>query len=146
MTREEYMLLALEEAKKGLAENEVPVGAVVVRDGEVIAKAHNRCVALNDLTAHAEMLAMREAASRLDGRLTGCTLYVTLEPCAMCAGAMVNLHLDKLVFGAFDERAGCCGSVFDLTHKCFLWSVETWGGILEKPCAELLGEFFRAKR
>lgn len=146
MTREDYMLLALEEAKTGLSENEVPVGAVVVRDGEVIARAHNRCVARNDFTAHAEMLAMREAAAKLGGRLTGCTLYVTLEPCAMCAGAMVNLHLDTLVFGAFDERAGCCGSVFDLTDHCFLWSVTTWGGILEGPCAEVLGEFFRAKR
>lgn len=146
MTREEGMLLALEEAKKAFAENEVPVGAVVVKDGTVIAAAHNRCVAQNDYTAHAELEAMRMAAGKLGGRLRGCTLYVTLEPCAMCAGAMVNLQLDTLVFGAFDARAGCCGSVLDLTNRCFLWSVTVWGGILEEPCAKLLGDFFQTKR
>ena len=146
MTREEGMRLALAEAEKGFAENEVPVGAVVVKGNRVIAKAHNRCVAENDYTAHAELVAMREAAKLLGGRLRGCTLYVTLEPCAMCAGAAVNLQLDTLVFGAFDEKAGCCGSVLDLTHKCFLWSVTVWGGIMEQPCAKLLGDFFQAKR
>ena len=122
------------------------MGAVVVCGGAVLARAHNRTVALSDGTAHAELLAMQAAARRRGGRLSGCTLYVTLEPCAMCAGAAVNLRLEELVFGAFDPRAGCCGSLLDLTDRCLLHSVRTWGGVLEDECAALLSEFFRAKR
>lgn len=146
MTHEEGMRLALEEAWQAFVEDEVPVGAVVVCGREVLARAHNRSVALSDGTAHAEFLAMQEAARRRGGRLTGCTLYVTLEPCAMCAGAAVNLKLSELVFGAFDARAGCAGSVADLTDHWFLHSVRTWGGVLEAECAKLLSDFFRAKR
>lgn len=146
MTHEAGMRLALEEARQALLEDEVPVGAVVVCGETVLARAHNRTVALSDFTAHAELLAMQEAARRRGGRLTGCTLYVTLEPCAMCAGAAVNLRLDELVFGAFDARAGCAGSVVDLTDHCLLHSVRTWGGVLEADCAKLLADFFRAKR
>jgi len=146
VTHEEGMRLALIEAQKAFEMDEVPVGAVVVMDGAVIAAAHNLSEAESDGTMHAELIAMRAAARNLGGRLDGCTLFVTLEPCAMCAGAAVNLKLEKLVFGAFDGRAGCCGSVFDLTDHCFLHSVETWGGILETECAKLLSDFFRAKR
>ena len=146
MTHEEGMRLALAEARRAFDEDEVPVGAVVVRGNAVIASAHNRSVAWADGTAHAELLAMQAAARQLGGRLTDCTLYVTLEPCAMCAGAAVNLRLGELVFGAFDARAGCCGSVFDLTDHCFLHSVKTWGGVLEREAAKLLSDFFDAKR
>lgn len=146
MTHEEGMRLALAEARLAAQADEVPVGAVVVCDGAVLARAHNRCVALRDGTAHAELLAMQAAARQRGDRLTGCTLYVTLEPCAMCAGAAVNLRLEELVFGAFDPRAGCCGSLVDLTDRCLLHSVRTWGGILEDDCAALLSDFFRAKR
>ena len=146
MTHEEGMRLALAEARLAAQADEVPVGAVVVCDGAVLARAHNRCIALRDGTAHAELLAMQAAARHRGGRLTGCTLYVTLEPCAMCAGAAVNLRLEELVFGAFDPRAGCCGSLVDLTDRCLLHSVRTWGGILEDECAMLLSDFFRAKR
>lgn len=140
------MRLALEEATLAFEAGEVPVGAVLVRNGEVVARAHNLVETLHDATAHAELLCLREAMGRLGARLTDCTLYVTLEPCAMCAGACVNAKLGRLVFGAFDEVAGCCGSKLDLTDKCFLHSVETWGGILEEDCKTLLSSFFQALR
>ncbi len=143
---EQYMRLALEEAALAFDAGEVPVGAVLVKNGEVVARAHNLVETLSDVTAHAELLCLREAMGKLGARLTGCTLYVTLEPCAMCAGACVNAKLGKLVFGAFDEVAGCCGSKMDLTDKCFLHSVETWGGILEDPCKKLLSRFFQVLR
>ena len=140
------MRLALEEARLAFDEGEVPVGAVLVRNGEVIARAHNRVEQTGDATAHAELLCLREAMERLGPRLTDCTLYVTLEPCAMCAGACVNAKLSRLVYGAFDEAAGCCGSKMDLTDHCFLHSVEVWSGILEKECKALLSNFFQALR
>ncbi len=140
------MRLALEEARLAFDEGEVPVGAVLVRNGEVVARAHNRVEQTGDATAHAELLCLREAMERLGPRLTDCTLYVTLEPCAMCAGACVNAKLSRLVYGAFDEAAGCCGSKMDLTDHCFLHSVETWGGILEPDCKALLTNFFQALR
>ena len=140
------MRLALAEAQQAAAEGEVPVGAVVVHCGRVIAAEHNRSEQRRDLTAHAELLAMQHAARQLGGRLAGCTLYVTLEPCAMCAGAAVNLRLSELVYGAYDENAGCCGSVADLTAHWFLHSLRTGGGILEAECAKLLSDFFSTKR
>ena len=143
---ERYMRLALEEARLAFDEGEVPVGAVLVRNGEVIARAHNRVEQTGDATAHAELLCLREAMERLGPRLTDCTLYVTLEPCSMCAGACVNAKLSRLVYGAFDEAAGCCGSKMDLTDHCFLHSVESWGGILEPDCKALLSNFFQALR
>ena len=143
---ERFMRLALTEAENAFSEDEVPVGAVLVRDGEVIAAAHNECVKRQDGTAHAELIALSEGARRLCGRLDGCTLYVTLEPCAMCAGAAINLKLPRLVFGAFDARAGCCGSVLELTNHCFLHTVEVWSGVLEAECALLLSRFFQQKR
>ena len=142
---ERWMLEALKEARAAMAEDEVPVGAVVVKDGGIVARAHNLSRQQNDPTLHAEVLALREAQQQL-GSLTGCTLYVTMEPCAMCAGAMVLMKLPRLVFGAFDHSCGCTGSRVDLTDHWFYHSVETWGGVLETDCAALLSEFFQRKR
>ncbi len=143
---EPYMRIALEEATLAFTAGEVPVGAVLVRNGEIVSRAHNLVETLHDATAHAELLCLRDAMEQLGERLTDCTLYVTLEPCAMCAGACVNAKLTRLVFGASDEVAGCCGSKMDLTDKCFLHSVETWGGILDEDCKALLSSFFQALR
>lgn len=142
---EKYMQLALEEAKKD--KNEVPVGAIIIKDGCIIAAAHNEREN-GDPFAHAEMLAMRKAAQILgDRRLSGCTMYVTLEPCPMCAGAMVMAQLDKCVFGAYDERQGCCGSVYMLPEDpAFFHRTQCIGGVLEKECAEVLQSFFEKKR
>ena len=142
---ERWMQEALKEARTALHEDEVPVGAVVVKDGGIVARAHNLSRQQKDPTRHAEILALREAQQQL-GSLTGCTLYVTMEPCAMCAGAMVLLKLPRLVFGAFDTSCGCTGSRVDLTDHWFYHSVETWGGVLERDCAALLTEFFQRKR
>lgn len=142
---ERWMQEALKEARAAMAEDEVPVGAVVVKDGGIVARAHNLSRQQNDPTLHAEVLALREAQQQL-GSLAGCTLYVTMEPCAMCAGAMVLLKLPRLFFGAFDPSCGCTGSRVDLTDHWFYHSVETWGGVLEGDCAALLTEFFQRKR
>ena len=139
------MRLAIEEAKVALSEDEVPVGAVVVKDGSVISRAHNRCRAMRDMSAHAEFLAMKEAAGMLGGRLTDCVLFVTLEPCAMCAGAALNYRLPDLVYGAYDPESGCCGSVADITDHWFPLSLRSIGGILEKECSDLLTSFFKTK-
>ena len=143
---ERYMRLALEEAMLAFDACDVPVGAVLVCGNEIIARAHNRVEREHDATRHAELLCLQEAMAQRGSRLTDCTLYVTMEPCAMCAGACVNAKLGRLVFGAFDEVAGCCGSKMDLTDHCFLHSVETWGGILEGECKALLTRFFQALR
>ena len=143
---EQYMRLALDEAKLAFDAGEVPVGAVLVCGGEIVSRAHNRVERDHDATRHAELLCLSEGMAKRGNRLTDCTLYVTLEPCAMCAGACVNAKLGRLVFGAFDDVAGCCGSRMDLTDKCFLHSVETWGGILEDDCKALLTRFFQALR
>ena len=143
---EPYMREALAQAKLAFAEGEVPVGAVLVKGGEIIARAHNRVEQDHDATQHAEMLCLREGMAKLGARLSGCTLFVTLEPCAMCAGACINAKLERIVFGAFDDAAGCCGSRIDLTDHCFLHSVEVWGGILEQECKSLLSGFFQALR
>jgi tRNA(adenine34) deaminase len=141
-----YMRLALEEAQTAFSQGEVPVGAVLVKNGAIVACAHNECEQSGDSTAHAELLCLRRAMETLGPRLTDCTLYVTLEPCAMCAGACVNAKLTRLVFGAYDDVAGCCGTKMDLTDHCFLHSVETWGGILEDECKTLLSSFFQKLR
>jgi len=145
----DYMRMALEEAQKAAAEGEIPVGAVVVKDGKVIASAHNRRENEHDPTAHAELLAMRQAAAQLgDWRLRGCTLYVTLEPCPMCAGAMVMSRLGNCVFGTGDPEAGCCGSVYDLPADPALHGRTRWqqDRAAEAACRELLRAFFRKKR
>ena len=142
---ERWMMEAIREAQAALREDEVPVGAVVVKDDKIVARAHNLSQQKTDPTQHAELLALQQAQKVL-GSLDRCTLYVTMEPCAMCAGAMVLLKLPRLVFGAFDASCGCTGSRVDLTDHWFYHSVETWGGVLEKDCAALLSEFFQRKR
>ena len=145
LNEEAWMRLALEEAAKD--ENEVPVGAVVVCDGRVVARAHNEREADKPF-AHAEMLAMERACEALHTRrLHGCTLYVTLEPCPMCAGALMMAELDRCVFGAYDTRQGCCGSIYTLPEDpAFLHRVSCVGGVLEQECAAPLQRFFRKKR
>lgn len=143
----DYMHLALKEAMQAEAEDEVPVGAVLVRQGQVISRAHNLCVQKKDASAHAELLALQKGMECLgDWRLTDCCLYVTLEPCAMCAGAMVNARLERLVYGAFDPRWGCCGSIFDLVTDALGHTVQCVGGVGEPECAAILSEYFRKKR
>ena len=144
----EYMRIALEEAQRAAAENEIPVGAVIVKDGQVIAAAHNRREADHDPTAHAEMLCMRAAAAKLgDWRLRGCTLYVTLEPCPMCAGAMVMSQLSGCVFGAADEKQGCCGSMYDLPGDPALCGQTKWqSGVLAEECGRMMRSFFARRR
>ena len=142
------MQLALREAEKAFEAGEVPVGAVVVSEGQVIGRGHNRREALHDPTAHAEIIAITAAANHLgDWRLEGCTLYVTKEPCPMCAGAMVNARLLRVVFGAWDEQAGCCGSLYQLCRDPrFNHQVEVTGGVLEAECQALLKSFFNKHR
>jgi tRNA(adenine34) deaminase len=144
----EYMRLALEEARKAKEMDEVPVGAVIIKDGEVIARGHNHREHSQDPTAHGEIIAIREAARVLGTwRLTGCHLYVTLEPCPMCAGAILQSRIARLVFGAYDEKAGCCGTLYNLPEDpAFNHRVEVFGGILEEECRQLLTDFFRKKR
>ena len=142
---EKFMREALLEAEKD--ENEVPVGAVVVCDGRVVARAHNEREG-NRPFAHAEMLAMERACQALGTRrLHGCALYVTLEPCPMCAGALMMAEIDQCVFGASDPRQGCCGSVYALPEDpAFFHRVPCAGGVLEEPCRALLNGFFQKKR
>ncbi len=144
----EFMRLALSEAQSAADEGEIPVGAVLVKDGEVIAQAHNRREADHDPTAHAELLCLREAARRLgDWRLRGCTLYVTLEPCPMCAGAMVMSQLEHCVYGAVDARQGCCGSVYDLPGDAALSGSTTWqSGVMADECSQIMRGFFAGRR
>lgn len=143
-----FMALALEEARAALAAGEVPVGAVVVKEGEVIGRGRNAPVALADPTAHAEIQAIRDAARHLRNyRLEGLTLYVTLEPCPMCAGAIAHARVGRVVFGAPDPKAGAMGGAFRLFDEPgVLRSVRQTGGILEEPCRELLAGFFQKRR
>jgi tRNA(adenine34) deaminase len=143
-----YMRLALAEGRAAAEQGEVPVGAVLVCDGRVLAKAANRTVAEQDATAHAEMLVMRAASAALGAwRLSDCTLYVTLEPCAMCAGAIVLARVQRVVFGAWDDKAGMAGSVEDLLrHRRLNHRPEVRAGVLAEECAALLTSFFQARR
>jgi tRNA(adenine34) deaminase len=145
---ERYMRSALREAERGAHEGEVPVGAVLVREGRVLARAHNRPIHLRDPSAHAEILALRRAARKLANyRLEGCDLYVTIEPCAMCAGAIVQARLRRTVFGACDPKAGACGSVLQvLSHPRLNHQVEVAGGVLADDCALVMQKFFRIRR
>jgi len=142
------MAAAIEQARIAERGGDVPVGALIVREGKCIARAENRTMRANDPTAHAEILAIREAAALVgDRRLEGCTLYVTLEPCAMCAGAIVLARLDRVVFGAYDDKAGMVGSVGDLVrHPKLNHRAEVLGGVLADECGALLSQFFRERR
>jgi tRNA(adenine34) deaminase len=145
---EAFMTLAIEEARRAASHGDVPIGAVIVRDGEVISAAGNRREADLDPTAHAEVLAIREAAGAMGGwRLPGTTLYVTLEPCAMCAGAIVLARIPRVVFGAFDPKAGAAGSVLDVLGETALnHRPEVTGGVMGERCGALLSDFFAARR
>ena len=144
---EHYMRLALQEAKKAAACGEIPVGAVIVKDDTVIAASYNLRETDRDATAHAEILCIREANRQLGGwRLTGCTLYVTLEPCPMCAGAILNARLDRVVFGAYDSRAGSFGSLVNLSLYPYNHRPVLDGGVMEEEAKALLRAFFQAKR
>jgi tRNA(adenine34) deaminase len=145
---EEFMRLALREAEAGLAENEVPVGAVVVHGGRVIAAAHNQREQLHDPTAHAEMIAITQAAAALGSwRLEDTTLYVTLEPCAMCAGAIVLARVPRVVYGATDPKAGAVATLYHLLDDGRLnHRAEVVSGVLAGPCGEMLTRFFEQRR
>jgi tRNA(adenine34) deaminase len=145
---EHYMQLALEEARRALLEDEVPIGAIIVHQDQVIASAHNQRELLRDPTAHAEMIAITQAAQSLQSwRLDGCTLYVTLEPCPMCAGAILQARISTVVYGTPDPKAGAVHTLFRmlddprLNHRC-----QAVSNILAQPCAEILSQFFQAQR
>ncbi|MFQ6605340.1 MAG: tRNA adenosine(34) deaminase TadA [Fidelibacterota bacterium] len=143
-----WMKEAFRLAEKALDTGEIPVGAIVVQAGKVIGRGYNQREKLHDPTAHAEMLAITAAANTLgDWRLTDCILYVTKEPCIMCAGAIVNARLQQVVFGCYDEEKGGCGSQYNLCHDPLLHStVLTKGGVMDRECAGIIQEFFRTKR
>jgi tRNA(adenine34) deaminase len=148
MTHDYYMRLAFQQAEAALAENEVPVGCVIVHAEQIIAAAHDQREQLRDPTAHAEMIAITQAAQSLGNwRLEGCTLYVTLEPCCMCAGAILNARIPRVVYGATNPKAGAVQSLFHLleddrlNHRC-----EVVPGILAAPCGEILTRFFQSQR
>ncbi len=145
---EKLMALAIEQARLAAADGEVPVGAIAVIDGTVIAVAHNRPIALDDPTAHAEMLALREAGRKLHRyRLSGLTMYVTIEPCVMCIGGLVNARVSRIVFGARDDKTGAAGSVYDIGRDGRLnHTIEIAGGLLADECAAVMREFFRDRR
>ena len=142
------MRAALREAQASAARDEVPIGCVVVHDGVVIGRGHNQVESLHDATAHAEILAIGAASNALHSwRLSECTMYVTLEPCAMCAGAIILARAGRLVYGAGDPKAGACGSVLDVIHEPRLnHRVEVASGVLAEECGALLKEFFARKR
>jgi len=143
-----WMEEALREARRAAAEGEVPVGAVVVKDGRLIGRGHNQRETLRDPTAHAEMIAITQAAAAVEGwRLEGATMFVTLEPCPMCAGALVNARMARLVYGADDPKAGACGTLMDLAADRRLnHRFPVTRGVRAAECGALLSEFFRAKR
>jgi tRNA(adenine34) deaminase len=146
---QQWMQEALALAQKAAVQDEVPVGALLVYNNEKIAEGWNQPIALHDPTAHAEILVLRQAGEHLENyRLLNTTLYVTLEPCPMCAGAILNARIKRLVFGAFDARNGAAGSAFDLFHpkQKVHPTIDVFGGVLAQPCSMLMTEFFRKKR
>lgn len=149
MTQHEiWMQQALREAEKAYEQKEVPIGAVVVFENRIIGKGYNQVETLRDPTAHAEIIALTSAASYLSSKaLLGCTMYVTLEPCAMCAGAIVLSKMESLYFGAFDNKSGACGSVINITNnKSLNHQLSVTGGILDTECSEIIRSFFEVKR
>ena len=145
---QKWMKIAIQEAKKAVNEGEVPVGAILVKNGMIIAKAHNRPITKNDATAHAEILAIRKAGKKEKNyRLVGTTLYVTLEPCLMCLGALINARIERIVFGAKNTKNGFCSSLVDMTNDSqFNHRAIVTGGVLEKQCQEILKSFFKLRR
>lgn len=145
---ERFMKIALGEARRALKKEEVPVGAVVVKDNRIISRAHNQPIKDSDPSAHAEILALRRAAKKLKNyRLVNCDLYVTIEPCAMCAGAAVLARVRKIIFGARDKKAGACGSVFNIaSNKRLNHRIKIVRGVLERECSSLIKDFFVSRR
>ncbi|MEJ8548361.1 tRNA adenosine(34) deaminase TadA [Brevibacillus borstelensis] len=145
---EKYMRAAMQEAEKAAALGEVPIGAVIVRNGEIVGRGFNLRETQKDPTLHAEMIAIREASARLGGwRLIGCTLYVTLEPCPMCAGAIVQSRMEQVVYGAKDPKAGCAGTLMNLLdEQRFNHQVPVIEGVLAEECGQMLKDFFRGLR
>lgn len=145
---ENYMREAIRQAKKAAKIGETPIGAVIVRDGEIISRGYNKRETKKNALLHAEIIAIDRACKKLGGwRLPGCELYVTLEPCPMCSGAIINSRIEKVYFGAYDKKAGCCGSAADLFVKgMFNHTPEISGGIMEDECSSLLTEFFKELR
>lgn len=144
--QERYMRQALALAGEAAGHEDIPVGCVIVKDGAVIGRGHNRRELLGDATAHAEVEAIREACKALGTwRLTDCDLYVTLEPCPMCAGAIINARVGRVIYGAANPKAGCCGSVIPLFLERFNHRPAVYGGVLENECSEILGLFFKGK-
>lgn len=145
---ETYMKAAIELAKKAYKKDEVPVGAVIVKDNKIISKAYNKRQKTQDATLHAEIIAIKKACKKLHSfRLNDCVLYVTLEPCAMCAGAIINARIGTVVFGAYDAKYGCAGSLYNLIEdKRFNHHAKVFGGVLEDECKQLLTSFFETKR
>ena len=145
---EKWMKVALQEADKAFHAKEVPVGAIVIKGNLIIGRGHNQCESLHDPTAHAEIIAITSAANTLkDWRLEGCSLYVTKEPCPMCAGALLNARVNFMGFGMFDEQEGCCGSLYQLCRDPrFKHQLTVKGGILAGHCSSLIQEFFKKQR
>ena len=145
---EQWVKIAIDEAHLAIDENEIPVGAVLVKDNKLIARAHNRPIINSDPTAHAEIEALRKAGKKLlNYRLPRTTLYVTLEPCAMCLGAMVHARIERVVFGASDPKSGVCGSTIDLSSESFFnHQISVSGGVLEQDCKNILQSFFKSMR
>ena len=145
---EKFMQIAIKEAEKAVAMDEVPIGAIIVLDGKVIAKAHNKTESNQSATAHAEILAIEKACKKLKSwRLDGCELFVTLEPCAMCAGAIVGARIKKVYFGANEPKSGCVESLYPILSNSGLnHTVEFEGGILGEQCSKMLKDYFKFKR
>ena len=141
-----FMKVALEEAMVARELDEVPVGAVIVKDGQVVARGHNLRENTKDATMHAEIVAIRQACEKIgDWRLEDCDIYVTLEPCPMCMGAILNSRVARVYYGAYDIKWGACGSRYDLREGCY-HKVEVTGGVLNEQCAKILGDYFKEKR
>jgi tRNA(adenine34) deaminase len=146
-----FMTQALKEAHKAYKNNEVPVGAIIVKNGKIISRGFNKCISMSDPTAHAEIVALRKAAKKLQNyRLNSCYVYVTIEPCVMCAGALVNARVKKIIFGSFDKKAGACKSIFKIvSNKKLNHKIEIVGGkeeYLSLECANILRNFFKERR
>lgn len=148
MVHEKYMLEALKEAKKAYDLGEVPVGAVIVRNDEIIGRGHNLRETMKDPTLHAEIIAIKEAARKLGGwRLIDSTMYVTIEPCSMCAGALVNSRIDNLIIGAKDPKMGACGSIINIVeHEKMNHKLNVTYGVLENDCSQIMKDFFKSLR
>ena len=143
-----WMKVAFREAEKAFEQDEVPIGAVVVQNGQIIGRGYNQCESLIDPTAHAEIIAITSASNTIkDWRLKDCRLYVTKEPCPMCAGALINARINMVIFGMYDEKEGCCGSLYQLCRdNRFKHQLTVKGGIMEDACTLMIQEFFKKQR